>query len=186
MSASSNIHLDSDEFGKFFSEYRGHFVRIAYSYVRDMDAAKDIVTDSFAYLWERRGELTSHDNLKGYVYYCVRNRCNSHLRQRLIHLKAHDELTKTARWEIQAGLDSLGSDEISDRLFQQEVIDIFRQALDRMPARTRDIFQASRQEGMTYQQIADKYGLTLRKVTYEIQSALQHLRRSLKDYLPEE
>ncbi len=186
MSNSLHRHLDSDKFGKFFSEYKGHFIRIAYSYVRDMDVAKDIVTDSFAYLWERCGELTSHDNLKGYVYYCVRNRCNSHLRQKLLHLKVHDELTKTARWEIQAGLDSLSSDEISGRLFQQEVIDIFQKELDRMPARTRKIFQASRQEGMTYQQIADKYGLPLRKVTYEIQSALQHLRRSLKDYLPEE
>ena len=44
--------LTSDEFGKFFSEYKNLFVSIAYGYVHDTDIAKDIVTDSFMYLWE--------------------------------------------------------------------------------------------------------------------------------------
>lgn len=44
--------LTSDEFGKFFSEYKNRFVSIAYGYVHDTDIAKDIVTDSFMYLWD--------------------------------------------------------------------------------------------------------------------------------------
>ena len=35
--------LTSDEFGKFFSEYKNRFVSIAYGYVHDTDIAKDIV-----------------------------------------------------------------------------------------------------------------------------------------------
>jgi len=34
--------LTSDEFGKFFSEYKNRFVSIAYGYVHDTDIAKDI------------------------------------------------------------------------------------------------------------------------------------------------
>ncbi|WP_304815803.1 RNA polymerase sigma-70 factor [uncultured Alistipes sp.] len=184
MSTPSSILCSSEEFGKFFSEYRTHFVRIAFSYVRDRDAANDIVTDCFVYLWERRAELTSETNLKGYLYCCMRNRCNSFLRAKLTHLKAHDELSKEAQWQIRSGLESLSGDDISDKLFHKELVALFRAELERMPARTRAVFLASREEGMTYQQIAERFDMPLRRVTGEMQSALQHLRISLKDYLP--
>lgn len=183
MPAKTSILLSSDEFGKFFSEYRSHFVSIAFSYIRDMDAARDIVTDSFVYLWERRGELTSETNIKGYIYYCVRNRCNSYLRGKLTHLKATDEMSKSAQWKMQSSLNSLSNDEISQKLFHKEVAAIFREELDRMPRRTREIFEASRNDELTYQEIAEKYDLPVRRVTAEIQSALQILRHALKDFL---
>lgn len=184
MAAPSRILHSSDEFGKFFSEYRERFVNIAFSYVRDADAAQDIVMDSFVYLWERRRELTSETNIKGYVYCCVRNRCTSYLRSRLTHLKAHDELSENAQWQIQAGLNALSDEDISNKLFHKEVIAIFRQELEKMPPRTREIFLASREEGMTYQQISERLSIPVRRVTSEIQTALHLLRLSLKDYLP--
>ena len=166
MNPESSILRSSDAFGKFFSEYRGHFVNIAASYVRDLDVAKDIVTDSFVYLWERRAELTEETNIKGYMYCCVRNRCNSYLRSKLSHLKIQGELTKEMQWQIRSSLHSLGSNEISDKLFHKEMI---------------DIFQA---EKPTHRKIADRFGIPVRRVTSEIQTALQCLRRALKDYLP--
>ncbi len=52
-----------------------------------------------------------------------------------------------------------------------------------MPKLTKDIFLASREEEMTYMQIAARFNVSRRKVTSEIQRALKLLRRSLKDYL---
>lgn len=178
-----SILCNSDQFGKFFSEYKSHFTHIAFSYVRDMDVAKDIVTDSFVYLWERREELTSETNLKGYIYCCIRNRCNSHLRGKLTHIKATDELSKQTQWHLQASLNSLDNDEITKKLFQKEVIAIFQEELAKMPTRTREVFQASRNEELTYQEIAAKYNIPVRRVTSEIQSALQILRHALKDFM---
>ena len=184
MNPESSILRSSDAFGKFFSEYRGHFVNIAASYVRDLDVAKDIVTDSFVYLWERRAELTEETNIKGYMYCCVRNRCNSYLRSKLSHLKIQGELTKEMQWQIRSSLHSLGSNEISDKLFHKEMIDIFQAELARMPALTREVFLASRSEELTYRKIADRFGIPVRRVTSEIQTALQCLRRALKASLP--
>lgn len=53
-----------------------------------------------------------------------------------------------------------------------------------MPKETRDIFMSSRFEDLTYNEIAEKYGISPRKVKREIQNALEILRTSLKDYLP--
>lgn len=183
MASTSYTLFSSDEFGKFFSEYKSHFVNIAYSYIHDMDAARDIVTDSFVYLWERRSELTSETNIKGYVYCCVRNKCNSYLRGKITHSKAKDEISKTALTMMQSSLNSLSNDEITQKLFHKEVAAIFQKELARMPQRTREIFEASRNDDLTYQEIAEKYGISVRRVTSEIQSALHILRHALKDFL---
>ena len=52
-----------------------------------------------------------------------------------------------------------------------------------MPSLTRNVFLASRLEDMAYHQIAEKFNLTVRQVTSEIQRASFLLRTPLKDYL---
>ena len=78
----------------------------------------------------------------------------------------------------------LENDELTQKLFEDEIADIFRRELDRMPARTAAVFHASRIEGKTYKEIAEALGIPVRTVTREIQNALVLLRKSLKDYLP--
>ena len=78
----------------------------------------------------------------------------------------------------------LGNDELTQQLFRDEIADIFERELERMPARTSDIFYASRVEGKTYQEIADAMGIPVRTVTREIQTGLSRLRKALRDYLP--
>lgn len=184
MESKYSILTDSERFGRFFAEYRDHFVKIAYSYLYDMDAARDIVTDSFVYVWERRYELSSEQNLKGYVYMCVRNRCISWLRERSVRVRIEDELSRSAEWKLRLSVDSLSDNDISDKLFLNEVSEVFRDRMASMPRRTREIFEASRNENMTYKEIALRYGISVRSVTAEIQTALRLLRASLRDYLP--
>lgn len=50
--------------------------------------------------------------------------------------------------------------------------------------KNRNIFLSSRFENLTYNEIAEKYGISPRKVKREMQHALEILRTSLKDYLP--
>lgn len=175
--------LTSDEFGVFFSEYKSHFINIAFSYVHDWDIAKDIVTDCFVYLWENRDALNWDQNIKGYVYLRVKSRCISHIREQQALTRAKDELSKTARWKLESSLNSLNNSDLSNKLLQTEILEIFREELSKMPELTRTIFQASRNDDLTYRQIAEKYHLPIRRVTQEIQRALEFLRIPLKDYL---
>lgn len=45
--------LTAEEFDRLFND-KERFVRIAYSYVNDIEVATDITTDGFMYLWEHR------------------------------------------------------------------------------------------------------------------------------------
>lgn len=183
MSEPTRAIFNADEFGKLFSELRMRYIRIAYSYVRDMDAAKDIVTDSYLYLWEHRETLAWGEGIKGYLYQCVQDRCRMYLRRQQALLRAKDDLSKSAYWRLQTSLDSLQNNDLTKKLFSSEVNDIFYRELERMPALTRAIYLASREEEMTHQQIAEKFRITPRKVASEMQRALAQLRFSLKDYM---
>lgn len=94
------------------------------------------------------------------------------------------QLSSTDMRLAQSSIESLSQDDLFDKLLGNEILDIFRAELDKMPARTREIFLASRVEHLTYAEIAERFGISVRRVTSEIQSALQLLRRALKDFLP--
>lgn len=173
--------LTSEEFNRLFND-KERFIRIAYSYINDMEMATDIVTDSFMYLWEHRENLDSDINIKGYLYNYVRTRCISYLRKRKSMLKAQDELYKKELWRLESSINTLSNEEQIKKLFEEEIIDIYKRELSKMPVLTRTVFLASRQNNMTYHEIAEKLNLTVRRVTTEIQRANFILRKSLKDY----
>lgn len=173
--------LTLEEFNRLFND-KERFIRIAYSYINDMEMATDIVTDSFMYLWEHRENLDSDINIKGYLYNYVRTRCISYLRKRKSMLKAQDELYKKELWRLESSINTLSNEEQIKKLFEKEIIDIYKRELSKMPVLTRTVFLASRQNNMTYHEIAEKLNLTVRRVTTEIQRANFILRKSLKDY----
>lgn len=180
--AGTNKILTAEEFDRLFAD-KGRFIRIAYSYVNDMSVATDITTDSFLYLWEHRESLDADINIKGYLYNYITTRCISHLRKRKSELLAHESLYKKEQWRIESGINTLSNEDQLKSLFQKEIIEIYQRELAKMPTLTRNVFLASRQEDLTYQQIAKKFNLSVRKVTYEIQKANYLLRVPLKDYL---
>lgn len=98
-------------------------------------------------------------------------------------LKAHSELYRKELWRIESGINTLSNEELIDKLFESEIVEIYRRELAKMPVLTRNVFLASRLENMTYYQIAQKFNLTVRQVTSEIQRASLLLRAPLKDYL---
>ena len=174
--------LTAEEFDRLFND-KERFIRIAYSYINDMEMATDITTDGFMYLWEHRDKLGIDINIKGYIYNYIRTRCISFLRKRKSMLKAHSELYRKELWRIESGINTLSNEELIDKLFESEIVEIYRRELAKMPVLTRNVFLASRLENMTYYQIAQKFNLTVRQVTSEIQRASLLLRAPLKDYL---
>ena len=61
---------------------------------------------------------------------------------------------------------------------EQEVYELRRRVL------TREVFVARRFEELSYKEIAEKYGITVRRVEFELEKAVKQLRVALKDYLP--
>ena len=61
---------------------------------------------------------------------------------------------------------------MSDDLFDDERVERVRIAVDRLPARRRNMFLLCRVEGWTFQEIGDAYGMSRHRVMKEIARAL--------------
>lgn len=177
--------IDQKHFDTLYAEYKPRFVVIAHSYLRDWDLAEDLVNDSFLGFWERRSEMLSSDaKIPSYILGILRYKCIDALRERQTQFKVRQTLYDHGLRNIRANLDALEDCDLAKTLFRQDIEEIFRRRLSEMPELSAQIFIANRFEEMTYQQIADRYGISVRKVTREIQRCLKLLREDLGDYLP--
>ena len=81
--------ITSQEFGDFYIGNREKFISIAQSYVRDRQAAEDIVGEVFALLWSKRQSIGISSSLEAYVLRAVKNRALNYLRD-VIHKMEKD------------------------------------------------------------------------------------------------
>ena len=59
----------------------------------------------------------------------------------------------------------------------------YRQVLKNMPEKRREVFLASRFEGLKYSEIAEKLGISQKTVEAQMSAAIKQLREGLKEYL---
>lgn len=180
-SQNTNRILSEEEFGRLFSKCRTLYITIANSYVHDTETAADLVHDSFVKLWEKRNELRT-GNFEAWLFETVTNRCldwlkSKQTRSRILQ-NLHDASYRMLLYEI-GSLENINP----DKLYAREVEDLFRECIERMPTITRKVFVDSRFENKTYKEISEEHGISSRRVTSEIQTALKMLRVSLKDYI---
>lgn len=171
--------ITPQEFGRLFLEYREKFISVARSYVRDEIAAEDIVSGCFTSFWDNREKIVIEVSPEAYILQSVKNRCINYLRDNANRMRAHEQRYNSAMARIRV----MESEDLGF-IFRSDIEAIFSRLLEKTPEMTRNIFCSSRFEDLTYEEIAQKYNVSPRKVKREIQSVLSMMRQSLKDYLP--
>ena len=141
------------------------------------------MTESFTAFWNGREHIELKSLPEAYVLQSVRNRCLNYMRNKAVRMRIEGDINSVSARAVEMEADILSEESISF-LFRDEVQEIFMNFMKTMPDLTRKIFLASRMEGLTYNEIAERYGVTPRKVKRDIQKVLEIMRISLKDYLP--
>ena len=176
--------IDTEKrFGKTVEDLynqRAWLILLANSYVQNIEASQDIVNDSFISLMENIDGLKDAV-LKSFLATTVKHKCLNYLRRSNCEKIIHNNLKLRA---IDAyNISILQADAVDSRLTGNEVMSLCRESLSKLPPLTSCVFM-DRLNGLTYKEIAEKYGITQRSVTYEVSKALAVLKVALKDYLP--
>lgn len=156
-------------FKTLFQELYPDMVRLALFYVHDLAIAEDITQEIFARLWERREKLDVIDNLKGYLYYAIKNRCLNHLEHQQIVNKYQQEY-----------LQELAEDNYTEEFIQKVQI-----SLEKLPPKRRQILEMSIVEAKSYQEIAEQEGISLNTVKDHIKKAYAFLRKDVHRNVPD-
>lgn len=158
-----------------FQRYYDSLVRFAIPILKDEDMARDTVQEVFVRIWNRRLELQINTQLKAYLYMAVKN-------QSLNLLKKDERI----RWmENAAEMESLGAsaETTMNQVVENDLQRRLQKAMDVIPPKCRQVFQLSRFEGKSYQEIAEILGISVKTVENQMGKALQILRIQLLPYL---
>ncbi len=157
-----------------FLRYYAQLVVFARKVVNDDDLARELVQDVIVTFYEKRKEIKIHSSLKAHLYQSVRNRCLNQIKYSQIRRDHHANIYLTKK-----------DDEayIEDKLQETELEQKIMSVIQTLPPQCKRIFEMSRFDGITNQEIADKLDLSKRTVETQISKALKELRTQLVGYL---
>ena len=164
---------DRDAFERLFRGWYPRLADYAVRILRSRDAAEDAVQDVLVALWERREKLPDGGALVGYLFRSVRNRSLNQLRQRRTQGKW------LATLDPEPTLQPVAETGIED----QELDQAYRAALAEVSPRGREVFLLSRDHGLSYPQIAETLGISVKTVETLMGRALRTLRGKLMPLL---
>lgn len=170
----SNIRKgDIRAFESLFHQYYSGMCSYADSLIKKDNVAEEIVQDVFYNIWKNRMDLRITSNWQSYLYRAVFNNSMMHLR------KAKRELSLDERW---ADSRIRSADNPSEELDAKELNAVIQYTLQKLPERTRQIFNLNRFEGLKYKEIADKLSISIKTVEANMGKALKALRTSLEEF----
>lgn len=169
-------------FNQLYKDYKRRFVRFAFSYVRDLALAEDIVMDALLIYWENKDKLEPNSNVPAYILTIIKNKSLNHLQHLKTKNQTFDKFKEHAKWELDLRIASLQECNPDD-LLSEEVQKIVRKTLSELPKQTVEIYLLSRSFNHSHKEISEKLGITTKGVEYHISRALKALRVNLKDYL---
>jgi len=165
---------DEAAYKELFLRYYAQLVVFARKVVNDDDLARELVQDVIVTFYEKRKEIKIHSSLKAHLYQSVRNRCLNQIKHSQIRRDHHANIYQTKKNDEAYIEDKLQETELEQRIFS---------VIQSLPTQCRRIFEMSRFDGTSNQEIADKLDLSKRTVETQISKALKVLRTQLAGYL---
>lgn len=158
---------------QLFTKWYEPLCSYAFSIMRNMDEAEDIVQKMFCKLWDQRNELNIKTSVKSYLYRAVHNSCLNRIKQAKTRSEHNQRYTYST-----SGMVS-GSSGIEYSEMQQQI----HKALEMLPPKCREVFEMSRIQQLSYAEIAGKLNISTNTVENHIAKALKLLRYGLKEFL---
>lgn len=168
------MHQDSEQaIELIFRRYYRYCCQAVYKIIPDSNLVEDLTQDVFFELWRKRDGLRINTSLQAYLRRAVINKTLNHIRDQKMKFDEEDRMGDIPSPAAGAGR----------QMEATELEAIIEHAIDLLPERRRIIFVLSRFEEMSYQEIADELGISLKTVENQVSKALKYLREALKDFL---
>lgn len=148
--------------------YREHYVLlslVAFSILKDKEAAKDVVHDFFLAFWKKRDQIVVNTSFKSYASKAVKNMSLQYL-EKLKKDAKHRE--KIHRLQIENAL-------FPDNFLKKKGAKIM-DLLGQLPESRKNIFLDHVVNGLTYREIAEANNISINTVKTQMKRAYSFLR----------
>lgn len=164
----SQLHatgIDAEMFRSLFTQYYKPVRNYLYFKCGDMQLAEDLAQEAFVTLWDRRDEIR-REQVKSYLYTIATRLLINHAKHRQVILRFQ-----------QLPVQALSNQSPQYLMEEEEFRQRLEETLSALPEKQRSVFLMNRIEKLTYQEIAERLGLSVKTVEKRMHKALEVLRR---------
>ena len=168
--------ISFDNLMKIWSD-KEKYISVAKRYLQDSEKAKDIFSDSFAALLERREQLPD-DAVKMSIYLMqtVKHKCLNELKRDYARLERRAAITEE-------DMLLLAEDNVTRHIIERDIMAAMQTAGLKIDKFTFDIYVASRVGGLSHKELSEKFAVTQNRIAKEIMKAGKIMEVLLKDYM---
>ena len=162
---------DIDAFSILFHHYNKRIYPFVLSMIKSEPLAEEIVQDIFTQLWIKREDTLNWDKPRHYLFKMATNR-------------TVDQLRKIARENqfitpLPSNIEDVSHNDTEAWLDRKETMQLIQQAVSTLPPQRLKVYQLFREQGLSYREIADQLGISVKTV----QAHLQEATKQIKVYL---
>jgi len=169
---------DNSAFESLFRAMYASMCLVARNYVKSAADAEDIVEEMFLRLWTRRERIRVRGSVRSYLSIATRNTALNHLGRRRVEAKYAALAPLDEVWgETQATNDA------ESTLQEQERAVSVQRAIDSLPSRARETYCLYYQRHLSYAQIAQVMGVSVRTVEAQLVRCVRKLTKQLTEVL---
>ena len=159
---------DLQAYNLLFDRYAPRLYKLGMRYLKDHFAVEELAIDVLYSIWVRRNTLNIQTEFSAYLFRAMHNSCISFLR------RAKLVTVDIADFSVEAFPDSQGADY---GLALSEAENRFKEILTRLSPQRRKVFELSREQNLSYAEIAEELNLSQNTVENHMVAALSFLRK---------
>jgi len=161
------IEGDEGAFRIIYDQLNRRVYRLLNTLVKDHEQVEELLQETFVNLWLNRRKLNAQQPLYPYVYLTARRLAIDHFRKKMTELEAKRYLIHQVYHP---------SRETEEEIDAADLNRFTEDAIKRLPPQQQTVFILSRQEGLSYDEIAERLQISRNTVRNHIVSALKTLK----------
>lgn len=166
---------DKEALYELYTSYYHTLFFIGLKNINDSDLVKDVIQQQFLYLWEKRATLMDAKNVRSYIIISFLRRLTSDW------VKARKTVNLEVAWskKEEESFETSHEETLIIKDDHEAISKNLMTAINGLPARQRELIILKFYEGLSYDAITQKTGLTHRTVYNKIHEALYKIKQQL-------
>jgi RNA polymerase sigma factor (sigma-70 family) len=166
---------DKEALYELYTQYYHTLLFIGLKNIHDSDLVKDVIQQQFLYLWEKRHTLREAKNVRSYLIISFLRRLTSDW------VKARRTVNLEVAWskKEEEGFETSWEEALIIKDDHEAISKNLMAVINALPARQRELILLKFYEGLSYDAITQRTGLTHRTVYNKIHEALDKIKQRL-------
>lgn len=162
------------DFNKLYSIYADLLYGFILHLTKSPSLAKDVLQETFLRVWQRRESISTDMSFKSYLYTIARNLVVDAFRKQVqnIHFDSY----------IENEYQHPAEDSMDHRINFDDFMEKLRTAKEKLPPRQKEVFELSKEKGLTISQISQQLDISDKTVKNQLSLAIKTVREELSPF----